>query len=272
MCPVNVRDRHRVVMTGPEDGPLLLLAHGFGCDQHMWRLVEPILARTCRVVVFDFLGAGGSDATGWTEQRYSTLDGYAQDMAAILRELDLREVVLVGHSVSAMIGVLAAALEPDRCSSLVLVTPSPCYIDDGDYRGGFSRADIDELLESLDSNYLGWSAAMAPVIMGNPDRPELGAELTNSFCRMDPRIAQVFARATFLSDSRADLSTVAVPTLILQCAHDAIAPPEVGAYVHQHIAGSRLVTLPATGHCPQLSAPAATAEAILSFVGTPIRP
>jgi sigma-B regulation protein RsbQ len=269
MCGVDVRGRHRVVMTGPQDGRVLLLAHGFGCDQHMWRLVEPILARTCRVVVFDFLGAGGSDPADWTAERYSTLDGYAEDVAAICRELDLRDVVLVGHSVSAMIGVLAAGLEPDRVTGLVLVTPSPRYIDDGDYRGGFSRADIDELLESLESNYLGWSAAMAPVIMGNPDRPELGAELTNTFCRMDPRIAQVFARATFLSDSRADLPTVTVPTLVLQCAQDAIAPPEVGAYVHEHIPGSELVTLAATGHCPQLSAPVDTAEAILSFVGAP---
>jgi sigma-B regulation protein RsbQ len=264
---VDVRSRHRVVTSGPDDGPLLLLAHGFGCDQHMWRLVEPILSRTCRVILFDFLGAGGSDAADWTAERYSTLDGYARDVADICRELDLRDVVFVGHSVSAMIGVLAAGLEPDRFAAMVLVTPSPCYIDDGDYRGGFSRADIDELLESLESNYLGWSAAMAPVIMGNPDRPELGQELTNTFCRMDPRIAQVFARATFLSDSRADLSTVAVPTLILQCAQDAIAPPEVGAYVQEHIPGSRLVTLAATGHCPQLSAPTDTAAAILSFVG-----
>ncbi|WP_308257373.1 alpha/beta fold hydrolase [Pseudonocardia lacus] len=254
-------------MTGHEDGPLLLLAHGFGCDQHMWRLVEPILARTCRLVLFDFPGAGGSPASGWSAERYSRLDGYAEDMAAICRELDLRDVVVVGHSVAAMIGVLAAGLEPDRVSGLVLVTPSPRYIDDEGYRGGFSRADIDELLESLESNYLGWSAAMAPVIMGNPERPELGQELTNSFCRMDPRIAQVFARATFLSDSRDDLATVAVPTLVLQCAQDAIAPPEVGAYVHEHIPGSRLVTLDATGHCPQLSAPEQTAAAILSFVG-----
>jgi sigma-B regulation protein RsbQ len=266
---VDVRDRHHVVTSGPRDGPPVLLAHGFGCDQNMWRLVEPVLARTCRVVLFDFIGAGAADPSAWSAERYSTLDGYAQDLAAICRELDLRDAVLVGHSVSAMTAVLAAELEPDRIARLVLVTPSPRYIDDGDYRGGFSRADIDELLESLDSNYLGWSAAMAPVIMGNPDRPELGQELTNSFCRMDPRIAQVFARTTFLSDSRADLPRVRVPTLVLQCRHDAIAPPEVGAYVHEQIAGSRLVTLDATGHCPQLSAPEQTAAAILSFVGPP---
>jgi sigma-B regulation protein RsbQ len=266
-APVDVRTRHHVVVSGPADGPPLVLAHGFGCDQNMWRLVEPILARTHRVVLFDFIGAGAADPTAWSAERYSRLDGYAEDLARICRELDLRDAVLVGHSVSAMTAVLAAGLEPDRVARLVLVTPSPCYIDDDDYRGGFSRADVDELLESLESNHLGWSAAMAPVVMGNPDRPELGQELTNSFCRMDPRIAQVFARTTFLSDSRADLPGVKVPTLVLQCTQDALAPPEVGAYVHEHIAGSRLVTLDATGHCPHLSAPEQTAAAILSFVG-----
>jgi len=174
--------------------------------------------------------------------------------------------VFVGHSVSAMIGVLAVAQEPSLFRGLVLVTPSPRYIDDGDYRGGFSAADIDELLDSLDSNYLGWSAVIAPVIMGNPERPELGEELTNSFCRTDPRIARVFARATFLSDNRDDLAAVSVPTLVLECTQDVIAPREVGAFVHARVPGSRLVTLDATGHCPQLSAPEATAEAISAFI------
>jgi sigma-B regulation protein RsbQ len=260
------RTRFNVQQAGAAEGPLVLLAHGFGCDQNMWRLIRPMLEPSCRVVTFDHIGAGGSDLTAWSADRYSTLDGYAADVADICRELDLRDVVFVGHSVSAMIGVLAARLVPDHISRLVLVTPSPCFVDDGDYRGGFSRSDIDELLDSLESNYLGWSAAMAPVIMGNPERPDLGQELTNSFCRMPPDIARVFARATFLSDNRADLDDVAVPTLILQCAHDAIAPPEVGAYVHHHIRGSELVTLDATGHCPQLSAPAETAAAILPFL------
>jgi sigma-B regulation protein RsbQ len=262
---VNVRIRHHVVETGPPAGRVVLLAHGFGCDQHMWRLVVPRLAETFRVVTFDFVGSGRSDRSAWDAQRYSSLDGYAQDVVQLCRELDLREVVFVGHSVSAMIGVLAARLEPQRFAKLVLVTPSPRYIDDGDYRGGFSRADIEELLESLSDNYLGWSASMAPVIMGNPERPELGEELTNSFCQMDPHVAQVFARATFLSDNRADLAKVEVPTLVLQCAQDVIAPPEVGAYVQEHIPGSVLVTLDATGHCPQLSAPRETAEQIIAF-------
>jgi sigma-B regulation protein RsbQ len=174
-----------------------------------------------------------------------------------------------GHSVSAMIGVLAAIREPGRFSKLVLVGPSPRYINDAGYRGGFSKADIDELLESLDSNYLGWSAAIAPVIMGNPERPELAEELAGSFCRTDPAIARVFARTTFLSDNRADLAQVTVPTLILQCARDAIAPAEVGAFVHDQIPGSTLVTLAATGHCPQLSAPDATLAAIASFASGP---
>jgi sigma-B regulation protein RsbQ len=242
-----------------------MLAHGFGCDQNMWRLVTPTLAEEFRVVLFDHVGAGRSDLSAWQAERYAALDGYADDVLRICRELDLDQVVFVGHSVSAMIGVLAAIREPERFAKLILLTPSPRYVDDGDYRGGFSRADIEELLESLDSNYLGWSAAMAPVIMGNPDRPELGEELTNSFCRTDPKIARAFARTTFLSDNRADLAKVTVPTLVIECASDVIAPPQVGAFVHAQIPGSLLVTLDATGHCPQLSAPEATTQAIVSF-------
>ncbi len=234
----------------------------------MWRLVAPALATRYRVVLFDHVGSGGADPAAWLPERYSTLQGYAEDVGELCRELDLGPVTFVGHSVSSMIGVLAAADAPDLFSKLVLVTPSPRYIDDEGYRGGFSVQDIDELLNSLESNYLGWSASMAPVIMGNPDRPELGEELTNSFCRTDPAMAQVFARATFLSDNRADLSRVTQPTLIIECRHDAIAPPEVGAYVHAQIPASQLVTLEATGHCPQLSAPEAVIKAITHFVGT----
>jgi sigma-B regulation protein RsbQ len=262
---MDVRSRNNVIITGQPDGPVVMLAHGFGCDQNLWRLVAPILARDHRVVLFDHVGAGRSDLTAWDPQRYARLNGYAEDVVDLCAELDLENVVFVGHSVSAMIGVLAANHSPEWFEKLVLLVPSPCYLDDGDYRGGFSAADIEELLESLDSNYLGWSAAMAPVIMGNPDRPELGQELADSFCRTDPAIASVFARTTFLSDNRSDLAKVTVPTLVVECAQDAIAPPQVGAYVHAHITGSRLVTLDALGHCPQLSAPEATAEAIMSF-------
>ncbi|WP_326822340.1 alpha/beta fold hydrolase [Streptosporangium sp. NBC_01756] len=261
-----MRSRNNVVVTGRRGGPVVMLAHGFGCDQNMWRLMVPALAEDFQVVLFDYVGSGRSDLSAWSEERYSSLEGYAQDVLEICRELDLRDVTFVGHSVSAMIGVLATVAEPERFAGLVMVGPSPRYTDEGAYRGGFSAADIEELLESLDSNYLGWSAAMAPVIMGNPERPELGEELTNSFCATDPDIARVFARTTFLSDSRADLPKVGVPTLVLECSQDVIAPQGVGAFVQASIAGSRLATLDATGHCPQLSAPEATAEAILSFM------
>ncbi|MEU9235523.1 alpha/beta fold hydrolase [Streptomyces subrutilus] len=263
---MDILRRNNVKVIGSAGRPVIMLAHGFGCDQNMWRLVAPALAEEFQVVLFDYVGSGGSEPSAWNDQRYAVLDGYAHDVTEICEALDLRDVAFVGHSVSAMVGVLAAAAAPERVSSLVMVGPSPCYIDDEAYRGGFTAEDIDELLESLESNYLGWSAAMAPVIMGNPERPELGEELTNSFCATDPAKARVFARTTFLSDSRDDLKSVAVPTLVLECTEDVIAPREVGAYVHAAIPGSRLVTLEATGHCPQLSAPEATLSAIRAFV------
>ncbi|WP_090935042.1 alpha/beta fold hydrolase [Nonomuraea jiangxiensis] len=263
---MDVRRRNNITITGRADGPVVVLAHGFGCDQNMWRLTVPALAREHRVVLFDYVGCGGSDLSAWSRQRYSSLEGYARDVAEVCEGLDLERVTFVGHSVSAMVGVLAAQLVPDRIGALVMVAPSPCYIDEDGYRGGFTAADIDELLVSLESNYLGWSSAMAPVIMGNPERPKLGQELTNSFCATDPDIARVFARTTFLSDSRNDLKSVTVPTLVLECSQDVIAPREVGAYVHAAIPSSRLVTLAATGHCPQLSAPEATSQAVLDFL------
>ncbi|MEV8566497.1 alpha/beta hydrolase [Streptomyces sp. NPDC051322] len=264
---MDIRNRNRIRVVGPQNGPTVVLAHGFGCDQNMWRLVLPTLAEHYQVVLFDYVGSGGSDLSAWSQERYTSLEGYALDVIEVCQELDLERVAFVGHSVSAMVGVLAARAAPKRIGSLVMVAPSPCYIDDGDYRGGFSAEDIDELLASLESNYLGWSSTMAPVIMGNPERPELGQELTHSFCATDPDIARVFARTTFLSDTRQDLKSVSVPTLVLECAQDVIAPREVGAYVHAAIPSSRLVTLDATGHCPQLSAPEATAQAITEFLG-----
>jgi sigma-B regulation protein RsbQ len=263
---VSCVERHNVVLHGPEDGQPMMFAHGFGCDQNMWRMVWPQFSDRYRIVLFDHVGSGRSDVRAYDKQRYSSLGGYADDVLAICAELDLREVVFVGHSVSAMIGVLAAADDPDRFARLVLVGPSPRYIDDAGYVGGFSRADVEELLDSLASNYLGWSSAMAPVIMGNPERPELGEELTNSFCRTDPEIARQFARVTFLSDNREDLGRVRTPSLVLQCREDVIAPQCVGEYVHARLPNSRIVVLSATGHCPNLSAPEETAAAIRSFL------
>ncbi|WP_307857972.1 alpha/beta fold hydrolase [Actinoplanes auranticolor] len=261
-----VIERNAVTVTGRAHAQPMMFAHGYGCDQNMWRSVAPAFLDTHRVVLFDHVGAGRSDLSAYDEERYSTLDGYAGDILEIIDELDLRDVVFVGHSVSAMMGVLAANREPGRFAKLILVGPSPRYINDGDYVGGFDPSDIEAMLESLDSNYLGWSSAMAPVIMGNPERPELSQELTNSFCATDPEIARKFAYVTFMSDNRDDLGKVSIPTLIMQCADDVIAPAVVGDYVHRHVPGSTLVAMNATGHCPNLSAPAETIAAIRTFL------
>ncbi|MEO8694180.1 MAG: alpha/beta hydrolase [Acidimicrobiales bacterium] len=263
---MTIVERNNVKISGRRDGQPLMFAHGFGCDQHMWRFVAPKFEHRFRVVLFDHVGSGDSDASAFDPARYATLDGYARDVLDICHELELEDVVFVGHSVSSMIGVLAAIAEPGRFAKLVLVGPSPRYIDDGSYIGGFSEQDITELLGSLESNYLGWSSAMAPVIMGNPDRPGLGDELTASFCRSDPAIAHHFATVTFMSDNRPDLARVQTPTLVVQCTNDAIAPVSVGEYVRDAIADSSLVMLRATGHCPNLSAPEETAAAIAAFV------
>lgn len=261
--------RNNVNVVGAHDGPTLLLVHGFGCDQNLWRRVVDRLGEDFRIVLMDHVGSGASDPAAWDETKYSTLGGYADDVLDVVSALDLHDVVLVGHSVSSMIGALAVIANPEPFGKLVMVTPSPRYVDDGDYRGGFSRADIDELLDSLDANYLGWSHTMAPVIMGNPDQPELGDELDASFCRTDPACAAVFARATFLSDNRDDLARIPIPTLIIDCAHDAIAPRAVGAFVQSRIPDSSLMTLDATGHCPHVSNPDATARAIADFAAAP---
>lgn len=266
---MSVLARNNVRMTGDPRGRPLVFAHGFGCDQHMWRYVAPRFEDEYRVVLFDHVGAGGSDLGAYEPARYASLEGYAADVVEILDDLDLRDVVLVGHSVSAMIGVQVALDTPQRVSSLVLVAPSPRHLDDDDgYVGGFTSVDIEGLLASLDHNYLGWSSAMAPVIMANGERPELGAELTASFCRTDPEIQKRFARVTFLSDHRHALPLVTIPTLILQCSEDVIAPEVVGRFVHGQIAGSTFVQLRATGHCPNLSAPDETSDAIRHFLDT----
>ncbi|BBB97150.1 MULTISPECIES: alpha/beta fold hydrolase [Bradyrhizobium] len=244
----------------------MIFAHGFGCDQNMWRFVAPAFEKDFMTVVFDHVGAGGSDLSAYDSAKYSTLSGYAKDVVEIGTELGLKDSAFVGHSVSSMIGVLAARQAPGMFGKLVLIGPSPRYIDDDGYVGGFSAQQIEELLRFLDSNHMGWSMQMAPMIMGNPDRPELGQELTNNFCSTDPEIAKAFARVTFTSDNREDLAEVSLPTLVLQCSEDIIAPPEVGEFVARNIPNSRMIVLDATGHCPNLSAPEEVIAAMRPFV------
>src|ERR1700709_453539 len=262
---MDVRARNNVHVSGRGDHAMIF-AHGFGCDQNMWRFVAPEFEGDFKVVLFDHVGAGGSDLSAYDKSKYSSLNGYADDLVEIAHDLDLKDAVFVGPSVSAMIGLLASLKAPDLFGKMVLVGPSPRYIDDGEYIGGFSEKQIAELLEFLEDNHMGWSAAMAPSIMGNPDRPELGEELTNSFCRTDPEIAKAFARVTFTADNRADLPKVKVPTLIPQCSQDILASEEVGKFVRSRIPDSEIVFLKATGHCPNLSAPAEVVSAIRAYV------
>lgn len=244
----------------------MLFAHGYGCDQNMWRMVAPAFVARYRVILIDLVGSGRSDLAAYDRVKYGTLQGHADDVLEVLAELADRPAVFVGHSVSAMIGLLAAIKAPEAFCSQVMIGPSPCYVNHDDYEGGFSRADIDSLLDTLDSNYLGWASAMAPTIMGAPDRPELGQELTNSFCATDPEIAKHFARVTFLSDNRSDLAHYTTRSLILQSSEDIIAPPQVGAYLHRHLPGSTLRLIENIGHCPHLSAPRAITDAMLEFL------
>jgi sigma-B regulation protein RsbQ len=258
--------RNDVRVGGQADARAMVFAHGYGCDQNMWRFIVPDFEVDHRVVTYDHVGFGNSDLSAYDPVKYNSLRGYADDLVEIMREQQLTDAVFVGHSVSAMIGVVAYLQAPELFGAMVMVGPSARYVDDGDYIGGFSREQIKDLLDSLDANHLGWSTAMAPVVMGNPDRPDLVAELTNSFCRTDPDVARQFARVSFLSDNRADLPHVAVPTVVLQCSEDVIAPESAGRYVHEHIAGSVFTQLRATGHCPHLSAPEETTAAIRAFL------
>lgn len=262
---MSVLKRNNVVVKG-NGSQVIMFAHGFGCDQNMWRYVSPAFEENYKVVLFDHVGAGGSDLSAFNPEKYEQLEGYADDIIEIAKTLELTDIIFTGHSVSSIIGIIASQKAPELFKSLVLVGPSPSYIDDGDYIGGFTRPQIDELLESLDQNHLGWSMAMAPVIMGNPDRKELSEELANSFCRTDPAIAKHFARTTFLTDKRDLLSSVTTPSLILQCSDDVIAPQVVGEYMHQHLKNSKLVIMKAIGHCPNLSAPEETIEEIKKFI------
>ncbi|MDQ3705895.1 MAG: alpha/beta hydrolase [Chloroflexota bacterium] len=260
--------RNNVRILGNGTQPMMF-AHGFGCDQNMWRFVTPSFEDDYRVVLFDYVGSGKSDPNAYSPQRYGALDGYAQDVLDICEALDLREVIFVGHSVSSMIGVLAAIRKPEYFDRLILVGPSPCYINDlPEYRGGFERADIEGLLDLMDRNYLGWASYLAPVIMKNSDRQELSAELEQSFCSTDPVTARRFAEVTFFSDNRNDLPNLTVPSHILQCSDDAIAPLEVGDYLHNHLPNSTLRVLKATGHCPHMSHPEETVEAVKDYLAS----
>ncbi|MET0654214.1 MAG: alpha/beta hydrolase [Pseudoxanthomonas sp.] len=263
---MNIRTRNNVRIVG--DGAVtLVMAHGFGCDQNMWRFIVPDFSDRYRVVLFDYVGYGGSEVSHYDTDKYATLEGYASDLIEVVHEVGGQRVVLIGHSVSAMIGLLADKREPGIFDAHVMIGPSPSYINDGDYVGGFERQDIDELLATLEGNYLGWSSNMAPAIMGAPDRPELADELTNSFCRTDPRIAAQFARATFLSNNLGDLTNLRAPTLILQSTEDMIAPLSVGENLHRTIPNSTLRLVPNTGHCPHLSAPRCCVAEIDAFLG-----
>ncbi|HZT58251.1 MAG TPA: alpha/beta hydrolase [Pyrinomonadaceae bacterium] len=262
----DVLKRNNVKVSGRGTRPLVF-AHGFGCDQNMWRYVAPAFEDDFRVVLFDYVGSGKSDLSAYDPQRYSTLDGYARDVLDICHALGLSDVVFVGHSVSSMVGVLASIREPRLFSRLILVGPSPRYVNDPpEYFGGFEREDILGLLDLMEKNYIGWASFLAPVVAKNPERPELAGELEESFCSTDPRVARRFAEATFLADNRGDLSKVRVPSLIMQCSDDAIAPLEVGDYLSRHLPGGRLRVLEATGHCPHMSHPEETVRVIKEYL------
>ena len=265
---MSIAERLNVAVSGRSDGPPMVFVHGFGCDQHMWRHVAPAFEADHRVVLLDLPGMGGSDPASYDVERHGSLDGYADDLVGLIRELGLRDVVLVAHSVAAMMGVLAQVRAPELFERLVLVGPSARYIDDGDYEGGFSHQDIVDLLDLMENNHLGWQAPLAKMVMGDPDAPHLTAEMEANFCRTRPDIARRFAEVTFFADNRDDLAAVTVPVLVLQCRHDSIAPLTAGSFVEQSIPGARLEVLETTGHCPQLSVPEATIDAIRSFVGS----
>jgi sigma-B regulation protein RsbQ len=263
--------RNNVKVFGKGSRPMLF-AHGFGCDQNMWRFVAPAFEEEYQIILFDYVGSGKSDWSAYDRERYATLDGYARDVLEICATLDLRDVIFVGHSVSSIIGILAANAEPDLFSNLILIGPSPRYINDGEYVGGFERADIEGLLDMMERNYLGWASFLTPVIMKNGDRPELTKELEASFCSTDPEIARQFAEATFFSDNREDLAKVRVPSLVMQCSDDAIAPASVGEYTSRRLRDSRLQILEAVGHCPHMSHPDETIRVMKSYLQANLSP
>ncbi|MEG4268661.1 alpha/beta hydrolase [Microcoleus sp. Pol12A4] len=248
----------------------MMFAHGFGCDQNMWRFVTPAFENDYKIILFDYVGSGQSDISAYSYERYSDLNGYVQDVLDICKELALTDVIFVGHSVSSMIGLLSSIQAPNYFNRLIFVGPSPCYINDlPNYYGGFERKDIEDLLDIMEKNYIGWASFLAPMVMQNQDRPELTEELETSFCSTDPVIASRFAEVTFYSDNRSDLPKVSVPSLILQCADDVIAPTEVGHYLQRHLPKSTLRLMKATGHCPHLSHPQETIEMMKEYLSVP---
>ncbi|MCD2518113.1 alpha/beta hydrolase [Massilia sp. G4R7] len=269
---MSVQVRNSVHVSG-SGAATMVFSHGFGCDQTMWRFMAPAYRERFRVITYDLTGSGRSDLSAYDPERYGTLHGYADDLLEIVDAFATGPVILVGHSVSSMIGMLATIKAPERFAAQVMVAPSACYINDRrndrageDYIGGFEREDIEELLETMDANYLGWSSSLAPAIMGAPERPDLREELTESFCRNDPTIARHFARVTFLSDHRPDLPLSTTPALILQCSDDLIAPMSAGDYLHRHLPRSVLHVIDNIGHCPHMSAPTASTRAIDAFL------
>jgi sigma-B regulation protein RsbQ len=263
----NLHERHNLDVIGRGE-ITMIFAHGYGCDQNMWRLITPAFEDRYRIVLYDLVGSGRSDLSAYDPERYATLEGHARDALAIAAEVAPGPVVFVGHSVSAMIGALASIAEPARFLAQVMIGPSPCYLNDGAYKGGFERSDIESLLDTLDSNYLGWASTMAPTIMGAPDQPELREELTNSFCRTDPDIAKHFARVTFTGDNRADLPKVATRSLVVQSSDDLIAPRFVGEYMARTLPDATLRIVENIGHCPHLSAPGAIIASMREFLGS----
>jgi len=263
--PPTILDRHNVQVCGHGETTLFLV-HGFGCNQAMWRHMVPLLERDYKIVLFDHVGTSSTPIPAWEASGYGSLDSYVSDVVAVIEALDLRDLILVGHSVSAMICGLCAIKIPDRISQLVMIGGSARYINDDNYEGGFERSDIDGLLESIEQNYQYWSESMAPAIMGRPDLPHTGQELTERFCEQQPEVAYAFAKATFLSDNRADLANIVTPTLVLQCSDDIIAPEAVGKFLAENLPNATYRKLEARGHCPNLSAPEETAAAIREYL------
>lgn len=261
----DVLARHNVKIFGKGTQPLLF-SHGLGCDQNVWHLIVPAFQNDYKIILFDFIGSGQSDISSYNKEKYASLHGYADDVLAICEKLQLKEVILVGHSVSSVIGILAAIKNPTVFSRLIMIGPSPRYINEPGYIGGFEKDEIDELLALMRDNYRDWAAFFGPKAMANPERPELSENLIDSLCTADPAITYDFAKATFLSDNRNDLPILKTPSLILQTAEDIVAPLQVGEYMHKNIPGSTLCNMNATGHFPHLSAPQETIELIKNYL------